>query len=363
MRILHLSYDHLRNPFAGGGQAVHVHEVCSRLACDHSVTVLGSGWPGGPEAETVEGVLYRYAHPATTRVLSRVSYSVAAMLRAAAGDYDVLVERVSAFCPTLVPHVSRKPCIADVGLDPRAAAHKFAALEGVLTRTTENKLESFERFIVVSPSLATSLEGYGEVRVIPGGFDEGLLDSRPEKGDFFLFMGRLDIDHKGLDSLLAAFEHVHARRPDLRLVIAGRGADEQRVRHIIERKGLEQATEMVGYVRGQRKVELLRRCLALCLSSRREGWPLVCNEAAACAKPVIGFDIPGVRDAVVHDQTGWLVTPFDTEALGRAMLRIEGDEVLRNRLGRNARRRARSHTWKTTVRARERFYREVAGTT
>jgi glycosyltransferase involved in cell wall biosynthesis len=46
---------------------------------------------------------------------------------------------------------------------------------------------------------------------------------------------------------------------------------------------------------------------ALVLPSRREGCPLVAIEAFAAGVPVVGFDVPGVRDALGPWGSGILV--------------------------------------------------------
>ena len=82
-------------------------------------------------------------------------------------------------------------------------------------------------------------------------------------------------------------------------------------------------------------------------------------EAAACGKPVVGFDVPGVRDSVKNGETGILVPPEDVQAYADAIVRICQDEELRRRLGEAGRERAKRFTWDETARKQEEFYMEV----
>jgi len=55
------------------------------------------------------------------------------------------------------------------------------------------------------------------------------------------------------------------------------------------------------------------------LPSYREGVPRVLLEAAAMARPLIGTDAPGCRDAVVHGETGFICRPRSAEDLANKM--------------------------------------------
>ena len=59
-----------------------------------------------------------------------------------------------------------------------------------------------------------------------------------------------------------------------------------------------------------------------------EGLPSVIPEAMAQACPVIGSNLGGIAEAIVHNHTGLLVPPNDPAALADAMHRIIGDITL-----------------------------------
>jgi glycosyltransferase involved in cell wall biosynthesis len=62
----------------------------------------------------------------------------------------------------------------------------------------------------------------------------------------------------------------------------------------------------------------------------QEGLGLVVIEAMGCGCPVIGSDLPAMRDTVQHGKTGWVVTPGDSHALAdRIITALENSEELR----------------------------------
>lgn len=78
--------------------------------------------------------------------------------------------------------------------------------------------------------------------------------------------------------------------------------------------------------------EVLRMCDIFVMPSKYEGLGVAVLEAAACGLPVVAYDVPGLRDAVLDGVTGRLVPPH-VEALVEAILGLQGDARLRHNLG------------------------------
>jgi glycosyltransferase involved in cell wall biosynthesis len=77
---------------------------------------------------------------------------------------------------------------------------------------------------------------------------------------------------------------------------------------------------------------------AVALLSDHEGFPYALLEGSAASLPLLGSDIPGVRDAVVDGETGLLV-PREPTAAAAALRRLADDAGLRTALGTAGRRR------------------------
>ena len=342
---------------------MYVHEIYKRLSQRHTVTVMTGSWPGASAGAVIEGVRYVHAGPPLNRIASRLCYSFRAALVTMSNRYDLVVDSISPFCPTFAGALTRRPCIADIGLDPFDAARKYRAIQSLILKCLSQNLRRHHNFIVLSPSLGTSIRKKVSedalIRIIPPGVDTHLFEVKPCEHPFLLFLGRLDINHKGLDCLVKAYSLLRKERPGIRLVVAGTGPDEAKLRRMIADENIGDFVYFAGWVTGGRKTDLLRKCLAVCMPSRREGWPLVASEAAACSKPVVGFDVTGLRDAVRNGETGLLVRQEDIQALSQAMRRIVDDDSLRFTLGHKARKWALNFTWEKTAQAYETFYKEV----
>ena len=163
-----------------------------------------------------------------------------------------------------------------------------------------------------------------------------------------VYVGRL-VARKGVDTLVEAFALL-PRRLDARLVIVGGepgGSPEAaRLATLAEERGI---SERVCFA-GSRPQEDLRHYYGAADVAvsvpHYEPFGMTPLEAMACAKPVVGSRVGGIKASVADGETGYLVQPRDPEALAERVLRLLSDPALQLRLGRAARHRIEEHyTW------------------
>jgi len=73
------------------------------------------------------------------------------------------------------------------------------------------------------------------------------------------------------------------------------------------------------------------------LPSYREGLPKVLIEAAACGRAVVTTDVPGCRDAIEPNVTGFLCKVKDSKSLASIIEKLIMDNKLRNSMGKEGR--------------------------
>jgi glycosyltransferase involved in cell wall biosynthesis len=129
---------------------------------------------------------------------------------------------------------------------------------------------------------------------------------------------------------------LRTRIPDATLLIAGTPdpANPASVTEA-EARNPEAGIAWLGYVGDI--VSFWSKAHVAVLPSRREGLPLSLMEAAACGRAMIASDVPGCREIVIHDQTGLLFPVDNALALADAMCRLAGDQSLRARYAKAAR--------------------------
>src|SRR5690606_19968371 len=155
-----------------------------------------------------------------------------------------------------------------------------------------------EQARLLAPSLKKSL-------VIPMGVDlEGKFtpdESVLRESHEILFVGRL-VEKKGLTYLLDALPTVLKKLPDVRLIIAGFGPLEDKLRRQTLELRLEGNVKFVGALQQDQLPELYRRAALFTApfvqaeSGDQEGLPVALMEAVACGCPVVVGDVLGIGD-------------------------------------------------------------------
>ena len=149
------------------------------------------------------------------------------------------------------------------------------------------------------------------------------------------------LEHKGIQWVIAAMPRILAEFPDARYVVVGDGSYGSELERAVADalpSHLRQAVTFLGRVSDSEKYACYDMCDVFAMPSSEEGFGLVYVEASAFGKPVVGANVMGVPEAVVHGETGFLVNPADVDALTNTILRLFRDASERERLGRNGRR-------------------------
>lgn len=360
LRILVVNWQDRENPQAGGAEA-HLHEVFGRLArSGHDVTLLCSGFRDCEPRTTLDGIRVH-------RTGSRYTFGVAAPLyhrrHLAERSFDVVVEDLNKV-PLFTPLWTAAPPVLLVhhlfgATAFQEATPPVAAVTWLLELPVPRVFRRVPT-VAVSESTARDLVERGmdrdRITVIPNGIDlEAFTPGEAKDPEpTLLYLGRLK-RYKRVDLILRAVARLRDRGVACRLLVAGRGDRRRALEELADRLGIRDRVRFTGFVSEERKRELLRRAWVHVLTSSKEGWGITNLEAAACGTPTVASDAPGLRDSVRDRETGFLVPHGDTEALADRLETLLGDEALRRRMGRNARRFAEGYSWDASARKMERF--------
>jgi glycosyltransferase involved in cell wall biosynthesis len=353
MRFLVLNWQDITNPQAGGAE-VHLHEVFERIAQrGHEVTLYCSHVPGAPPEETIRGIhIIREGgrHLFNFRVI-RAYFS-----KLRHGKFDIIIDDMNKI-PFFTPLFVKEPIHGITHhLFGRSIFREVNAILALYVYVMERAAVWLYRrkripFIVGSPSTHRELIERGfqadDVALVHYGVDHarhkrtGIPRSPTPLVAYF---GRLK-KYKSVDHLLRALPAVLKQVPELKLMVVGEGDDRPRLESLTKELGLERVVEFTGFVSEERKIELLQQIWFKVTTSSKEGWGLTVIEANACGTPVLASDVPGLRDAVRHGETGLLYRYGDVGDLADKMILLLQDMQLRERLTTGAIEWAKSFDW------------------
>lgn len=310
-----LNWKDLGHPLAGGAE-VYTHEITRRwAAAGHSVTWFSAAYPGAAPEESSAGGVRMVRRGGRYGVYGAARSWYAAHGR---GEFDLVIDEVN-IRPFGAIHWADVPVVALVHSVAGEIWHHvypwpLAAFGRWVLEPAWLRVYRDCPVITVSPSSRDSLARYGLRRLwtVPDGVSVRARPNVPrEKVPTLVVLGRLT-PAKQVDHVLRAFEYLRADGFDARLWIVGDGPDMPRLRRIAP-----PGTTFHGLVDPAERDRLLARAHVHVCASVREGWALTADEAAAMGTPTLGYDRPGLRDAV--PAAGGVLVPPDPRALADAL--------------------------------------------
>jgi glycosyltransferase involved in cell wall biosynthesis len=362
MKILSIQYGNLNNPYSHGGLAHLLKETFERMTPRHHITCFTGLLQGRTPSTEIDGIKYIRKGLSRNKYINRLSFSLINSRFKPGKDFDLVLIPWDRYAPVLIGTAAKCPVILELNLDFFSIPSKLNVAEPITRYFLKSNLKKSRYIISACEALKKIASRYTKdarfFEVFPGGVAEEFLKYpvNPESEKYLLYIGRLDISHKGIDILLESYK---AANIDLPLVIAGDGIDKIKVEKLIENTGLNHKVKTVGWVQGREKLELISHCLAVCMPSRVEGWGIVATEAAAMGKPVIGTKVVGLEEAILDGKTGILVPKENVEEFSRAIKLLVNNKELRRKLGNYARETAREFTWESIAARRENFFYRV----
>ena len=175
------------------------------------------------------------------------------------------------------------------------------------------------------------------------------------------FSGRLEI-RKGVHVLVEAMNTVWEQFPSARLVLCGYDAPWRSMRDHLVRLAGGNRTKLD--FRGNLPVEQLHRTLAnadvVVFPSLWENFSVGALEAMALGLPIVATASGGFSEMIVDGESGILVAPRDSVALGTALAGLLGDAAERERLAQGAAARAERFDKERVTAEHVAFFEQVA---
>ncbi len=158
-------------------------------------------------------------------------------------------------------------------------------------------------------------------------------------GMVIIAVGRM-VPWKGFATLIDAVADLAADLPDLYLVIAGSGPEEEYLRRKIRERGMEKRVHLPGAVAHEKLMTYLAASEIFVLNSGYEGLSHTLIEAMAIGLPVVATAVGGNPEVVTDGAEGILIGYNKKEELKDAIRTLCRDRALRSAMGVRAQARA-----------------------
>jgi glycosyltransferase involved in cell wall biosynthesis len=244
-------------------------------------------------------------------------------------DIAMLVSKISGIPFSFSAHAH------DIYVNPQKLTQKISESEFVTTCTSCNK-KWMDKLVPASERNKIHLLYHGvDLEYWPYNVSQNRKNRKQ-----ILFIGRL-IEKKGIIYLLEAMVQLKKEKHAIRLVIAGKGKDEQKLKKFCHLHGLSKDVTFPGWQNPQQIKDLFACSGMLVLPSviasngDRDGIPNVILEAMASGLPVVSTPVSGITEVIQDKYNGLLVPERDAIQLADSIGRLANDEILRNAIVHN----------------------------
>ena len=166
------------------------------------------------------------------------------------------------------------------------------------------------------------------VKLLPGSgvnlnnFSYSPISENQSEGFRFLFVGRL-LKAKGVMEFLNAAKKISESRKNVSFTLLG--DCDQLNPDSISANVIEDAKKIKNILflgHQQDIIKIVKNSDCVVLPSYSEGSPKSLIEASALGRPIIGSDIPGIRQIMPDEKNGYFCIPRDTQSLYDALIRM-----------------------------------------
>ncbi|MDR2905020.1 MAG: glycosyltransferase family 4 protein [Helicobacteraceae bacterium] len=155
-----------------------------------------------------------------------------------------------------------------------------------------------------------------------------------KKDDIILGITARLAGEKRVDYLIEVLAEILLKNENVKLVIAGRGEDENKLKELAEKLDVKDKVIFAGFTS---EPKLFAAIYDICyLVSASEGLPFGIVEYMSAGKPTIASDVGGISEVIEDGVNGFLINPRDKKALIDRTNSLLEDDNLRAKIGENA---------------------------
>lgn len=175
------------------------------------------------------------------------------------------------------------------------------------------------------------------IHLMPNGIDASRIKVKDQDENKTIpvigTMGRF-VHKKGFDVFLESLSRLKEEGLQFRAIIGGHGGEEDYLKSIVKKIGLEHYVEFTGWV--EDKADFFSKIDIFALPSRAEPFGIILLEAMASKVPIIATKCNGPSEIIEDGRDGILIDIDSPEQLADAITVLSNDDKLAKKLTENA---------------------------
>lgn len=151
--------------------------------------------------------------------------------------------------------------------------------------------------------------------------EKSLLEKRNRSLNYqVLFLGEIG-QRKGCYDIPRVIKKVSDEIPNVKFVLAGSG-EINKLTSMIKELNIEDKVVLTGWVRGEKKVDLLKESDIFFLPSYNEGMPMAILDAMGYGNPIISTNVGGIPKIVKQGENGYCFEPGDINGFSYSIVEL-----------------------------------------
>jgi len=147
------------------------------------------------------------------------------------------------------------------------------------------------------------------------------------------FVGRFHYQ-KGVIELIDIWQIVYKKKPNAKLAMIGVGPLEKEIRNKVEKLGLPNNVDLLGFKNGEEKYEIFKQSKIVAHPAIYDSGGMAACEAMAWGLPGVSFDLEALK---TYYSKGMIKTPcYDLEAFADNIIRLLKDKELYEKISKDA---------------------------
>ena len=172
-----------------------------------------------------------------------------------------------------------------------------------------------------------------------------------------MYAGRLAVEKK-IDVVIRAAAKARKIIPEIKVIVVGRGPDENSLRSLATTLGMENAVVFTGFVPDEKLPTYYAESDVFAIMSTAETQSIVAMQALACEIPVIAANAWGFKEYITPE-VGYLIEPDDVDGVAEKMIFLYKHPEVRIRMGNKGRKQTEGYSITNIATTWEQIYKEV----